>query len=219
MFRQTHQRIIKASLVSFCYCLIGLLIGASHPAFGQETQVNETDFKQISFDEGMKHQLNRSMPLTLGFPKNYEMLVIEPASQGVIWGTSDELAETEKTKVVPAKNGFFHARLTTNVGYDASIKQFICGPSCGEAEMDKQFKQMGASVKTEKATANGIPLIFLDIDLSSVHKAPIKKLYMAYIATLIDTNVMLISYRPAPTSEDQGLSIWTYFKKSLIESP
>lgn len=218
MFCQTSQRIIKASLVSFCCTLIGFLIVASQAAFAQKTPSNETDFKQISFDEGMKHQLNRSMPLTLGFPKNYEMLVIEPALQGVIWGTPDELAETQKTKAVPAKNGFFHGRLTTNVGYDASIKQFICGPSCGEAEMDKQFKQMGASVKTEKATANGIPLIFLEIDLSSVPKAPIKKLYMAYIATLIDTNVMLISYRPAPTSEDQGLSIWTYFKKSLIES-
>ena len=73
----------------------------------------------------MKDQLLRSMPLKLAFPEEYEMLILN-STQGVIWASPDDLAEIKRTDTAP-KGGYFHGRLTTNVGYDESKNSFICG--------------------------------------------------------------------------------------------
>jgi hypothetical protein len=187
---------------------------ASIPAFGQPS----SGFKQVSFDDAMTHQLNRSLPLTLGFPDGYAMLDLDSVS-GVIWGTPDELAEARKTNTVPQRNGYFYGRLTPNTGYDDAKGEFICGVDCDETDIPKQFSDLGIPVKMERARANGIPLLFLEADTSKMKGAATKKIYMAYIATLVDTNVFLISYRPPSNSDDQGAAVWAYFKKSLAGSP
>lgn len=191
-----------------------------------QTNAATPEFKQVAFDEGMKNQLIRSMPLTLGFPNAYEMLVLDPAIYGVMWGLPNDLEEIKRSKSVPAIAGVFHGRLTPRVGYVRSKQSFICGPECGEADMADQLRKEGVKdLKMEKAIANKIPLLFIEADTSELKQLTSKeknlfskKIYMVYIATLMDTNVMLISYRPPINSKDQGKATWEYFKRTLIKS-
>ena len=212
--RNTHRSwiaIVTAVLFFSCLCF------STGAADGLENM--KSTFKLVSFDEGMKHQLNRSLPLTLGLPVDYQMLVLDPPIQGVVWAMPNELSAMKITKSVPSVGGFFHGRLTENIGYDKNIQSFICGPECGEADIVAQLKKVGVKeITSEKFRANGIPLLFVEADTSAVKGSTTRKLYMAYIATLIDTNVILISYRPPASSEDQGRSVWGFFKKNLIKS-
>jgi hypothetical protein len=176
-----------------------------------------TGYRIIEFDEAMKNQVNRSLPLRLAFPEEYAMLA-SPAIRGVIWAMPADLAEIRKTNVAPPNAGIFYGRLTLNVSYDKDRKAF-CGPSCNDADLATQFEKAGISnVRTEKHETNGIPILLIEADASAVGGSTHNKLYMAYIATLIDTNVILISYRPPSNSNDGGVNVWKSFKKAVTES-
>jgi hypothetical protein len=180
--------------------------------------LERTGYRVIAFDEAMKNQLNRSIPLKLAFPEEYAMLALYPATQGVIWAMPADLAEIEKAKAAPPAAGIFHGRLTSNVIYDKAKKSF-CGPSCDESDTATQFKKAGlGDARTERYEVNGIPILLMEVDTSAVNGSGRNRVYMAYIGTLIDTKVMLISYRPPSNSNDDGVSVWESFKKALTES-
>jgi hypothetical protein len=197
--------------------LLTIFVGAELKADAEEFSTKQNaSYRVISFDEAMKDQLLRSMPLKLAFPEQYEMLILN-SKQGVIWASPDDLAEIKRTDAAP-KGGYFHGRLTPNIGYDERKNSFICGPNCSEEDMVSKIRQAARDVKVEKYAVNCIPIILIEMDTSNMKDAIIKKLYMAYIATLIDTNVWLISYRPPSNSDDDGGEVWAAFKKALTES-
>src|SRR5262245_44667793 len=173
-----------------------------------------TGEKIITFDELMKDQIIRSIHLRVSVPKEYERLQLHPAINGVVWTLPDEFEGIRQTKDLPSKSGYFHGRLTLNVGYDARNDSFICGPNCNEQALIQQLRNAADDAKFERRTMNGIPILLIEIDAVSKLKTTggATKLYMAYIATLIDTNVVLISYLPPSQSPDQGRAIWTAFK-------
>jgi hypothetical protein len=45
-----------------------------------------------------------------------------------------------------------------------------------------------------------------------------KRIYMAYVSTLIDSNVMLISYRAPADGPDDGAAVWQAFADALADS-
>src|SRR5262245_20357953 len=176
------------------------------------------DRKILTFDELMKDQIIRSIPLRVSVPKEYERLQLEYATDGVVWAPPDEFEGIKQTNNLPSKTGYFHGRLTLNVGYDLKTRSFICGPYCDEQELMKQAKDAADDAKFERHTVNGIPILLIEMDATSKLKTAggARKMYMAYIATLIDTNVVLILYMPPSQSPDQGGAMWTAFKQALV---
>ncbi len=195
-----------------------LAIVLSHGvAVGEEAGPStKPDFRTVDFDGAMKHQIVRSMPLKLAFPADYDMLVLDPAINGVVWARRADLDHIAKTKEVPPGAGMFHGRLTTRVGYDSASNSFICGPGCDEKKLQASIKASGADVvRWQKRVVNGIPMLLIEMGTDSMPGAVRKKLYMAYIAVLIDTNVMLISYSPPSDSKDDGETAWQAFTGAL----
>jgi hypothetical protein len=182
--------------------------------------VSEGPFKILKFDELMKDQIIRSIPLRVSIPKEYERLPLAPAVNGVVWARPDEFEAIRQTNDLPAKTGYFFGRLTLNVGYDAGTGSFICGPNCDEKALMRQVKDAADDAQFERRTVNGMPILLIEIDAVSKLKTAggATKMYMAYIATLIDTNVALITYLPPSQSPDQGRAAWTAFRQALVES-
>ncbi|MEZ5784911.1 MAG: hypothetical protein R3D62_00155 [Xanthobacteraceae bacterium] len=175
-------------------------------------------FKIVDFDAAMKDQLVRSMPLKVAIPADYEILVLNPAINGVVWARRAVLDKIAQTNEVPTDAGYFRGRLTVNVGYDAGKGAFICGSDCDESRFAASLRESGASnVVLNKHVVNGIPVLLVDADMKTTNGAG-RKLYMAYVATLIDTNVVLISYRPPSDSADGGAAVWKAFTTALTAS-
>jgi hypothetical protein len=210
------------SALSLAICLLTIVFSGGHStrAVAQEgNALTESDFKIIGFDEAMKDQLIRSMPLNLALPKDYEILVLKPATAGAIWARPADLEHIERTGEVTPEAGYFHGRLTLNVGYDSSKNSFFCGPGCDEDEISIRLEAAGAAgVKSQKHMVNGIPVLLIQGDGGSLQGVTRKKFYLAYIAVLIDTNVMLISYRAPLDSKDDGQAVWKSFTKALTET-
>src|SRR5262245_60875543 len=120
--------------------------------------------KILTFDELMKDQIIRSIPLRASVPKEYERLQLEPAVDGVVWARPEEFDGIRQTKNLPAKTGYFYGRLTLNVGYDVKIHSFICGPHCNEQALIQRTKDAVDDAKFERHTVNGIPLLLIEID-------------------------------------------------------
>src|SRR5262249_21456294 len=151
-----------------------------------------------------------------GFPDAARPLGPDRATSGVVGALPAGLEQVARPGEVPSPGGLFHGRLTTRVGYDRARQQFICGPDCGEKEFKASILAAGAAdVEMQKYVVNGIPVLLLDISTGTMQGARKKKVYMAYVAVLIDTNVMLISYSPPADSKDIGREAWQAFTSAL----
>jgi hypothetical protein len=205
---------LRVSRMLLAFPFVAILIDGAETTKAAHADVG---YRVVSFDAAMKSQIARSIPLQVAIPNSYEALVLDPP-RGVIWAEPGDLVEVKQANAAP-RHGNFHGRLTTNVGYDASKKSFICGPGCGEEMIVSRMSESvgGGNVKSEKHVVNGVPLLLLEIDTSRA--GAVKTIYMAYVATLIDTNVVLMSYRPAPDSQDAGAEVWRVFRNALIASP
>jgi hypothetical protein len=212
----TSRFSIRALAVALAAGLLAVVAGAT--ATGAVAQ-GAPNFKIVKFDDAMKDQLVRSLPLKLAFPADYEMLVLDPAINGTVWARRGDLDHIARTKDVPPGAGLFHGRLTTRVGYDRASNSFICGPGCGEADMKAELAAAGANViKIDKHVINGVPMLLLEIDTANMAGAVRKTLYMAYIAVLIDTNVFLISFSPPRDGTDDGRAAWQAFSRALTRT-
>jgi hypothetical protein len=207
---------MRSLLFVLAALLVLLTAGRAGEAIAQKV---ESGFKIVTFDKAMKDQLVRSLPLKLAFPADYEMLVLDPAINGTVWARRGDLDHIARTKKPPPGAGLFHGRLTASVGYDHARNAFICGPGCDEEDIKADIEKTGAdSVKLQKHSVNGVPVLSLEMGTANMAGATRKKLYLAYIAVLIDTNVFLISYSPPLDSPDHGSAAWQDFIGTLTQT-
>jgi hypothetical protein len=216
---RTSSHRLRAIALALAAGLLALVAGHGHAAESQNAgTATRPGFKIVGFDDAMKDQIVRSLPLRLAFPLDYDMLVLDPAINGVVWARRPDLDHVARTQEFPPGAGKFHGRLTMRVGYDRASNSFICGPGCDETQLEKHIKATGADdVRWQKRVVNGIPMLLIEMGTGNMPGATRKKLYMAYIAVLIDTNVMLISYSPPSDSEDDGRAAWQAFTDALAD--
>ena len=206
----------RSLLFGLAAVLVLLATGRAGEAIAQKV---ESGFKVVKFDEAMKDQLVRSLPLKLAFPADYEMLALDPAINGTVWARRDDLDHIARTKKPPPGAGLFHGRLTASIGYDRARDAFICGPGCDEKDIKANIEKTGADgVKLQKHSVNGVPILLIEMGTANMAGATRKKLYMAYIAVLIDTNVFLISYSPPLDRADHGSATWQAFTDALART-
>src|SRR5262245_17670613 len=91
-FRELFFVLVFTALAMFAPC------GEATMAFAQEPgAATDKDFKVVPFDEAMPGQIVRSMPLKFAFPKDFEMLVMNSASAGVVWALPSDLDQIRQT--------------------------------------------------------------------------------------------------------------------------
>ena len=126
----------------------------------------------------------------------------------------------QKSETKPRDTGFFRAKLSLNVGYDAQTDKFIGTPNdINDTDLIQEIEAQGIKVfRIERKNIGEFPLLILEIEVP--YSETTRKVNFAYIATLVDTNVLWISYYftlPADATKDPA--IWERFEASLERTP
>jgi hypothetical protein len=124
----SHNRFPAVPLV-LATGLLAIVLSHGAAAAEQAGPSTTPNFRIVDFDEAMKHQIVRSMLLKLAFPADYDMLVLDPEINGVVWARRADLDHIARTKEVPPGAGVFHGRLTTRVGYDSASTRSCAAPA------------------------------------------------------------------------------------------
>jgi tetratricopeptide (TPR) repeat protein len=171
-------------------------------------------YKRVTLDALVNHGLVRPVPLAMAIPTNYAL--VDPGP-GYVWADPGEHERVRATRSMPT-TGSFWARLTPNTGYDPARDRFVCGPDCTEADMPRQLESSGVTgVAMERQTVGGVPVLLVEATPLPPAAGKTPRVYMAYVAVGVDTNVLLISYRPPANGEAEGERVWETFKRSLSE--
>jgi hypothetical protein len=166
------------------------------------------DFKRVSFDEFFDRQVV-SLPLSLEIPSQYEHakgLKISPTYS--YWMQAGEVAHAAKSQDLPAKTGYIYGKLTPNEGFDRKKKKFT-----SEDEVDAQIAKTGMTLIEKKCLeAKGFPLFSYIVEAKNG-----TVICSLFVATLVDTNVLYIGYRPPNNDLRTAKKVWTRLLTSLGE--
>jgi len=136
-----------------------------------------------------------------------------------LWTTPKNRELIEKNGTSDPDEGNIQLRIATQIGYDRRTDSFICGPECNEETIVQNMKEGGFEVvSNERHSVNGVPIWLLEATPSEPGNGP-KKIYLAYLATLIDTNAVVLTYGPPTANPVAGVQIWTDIKNAVLSSP
>jgi len=167
-------------------------------------------FRDLGFRELTAGSVAADLPLRFRLPAG-----LVPVRDGfqTWWMDADDRAAYAADPSHTPRDGFFSVTLTLNVGYDAARDRFFGG---GEGEGDETtmadgFTRAGvADVSVERATVNGIPVLVID------GRQDERRIAMAYIATLIDTNVLLLHYSHPTSFREIDARRWNEMKTAIL---
>ncbi|MDB6132993.1 MAG: hypothetical protein JWM59_1236 [Verrucomicrobiales bacterium] len=191
----------------FAFVLL-MMIGAplSSPAAGEEPKM-----KTVTIDKFFDGQL-QPLPLRLSIPANYVhakgMDVEETYSY---WMPPSEVKAAAASGDLPVKTGYIYGKISMSMAWLPDKKKFS-----GEAGYKESLKEDGITLISERhRDANGYPVWASIASAKSEDGKSIKRLYMAYLATKIETNCIYIAYMPpAKLPEAESDKIWN----SIIDS-
>jgi hypothetical protein len=173
----------------------------------------------VSLDEATNHALVRAMPLKVAIPRSFKLFPDQPYPGNWLWTSQKSYDTIEKDGKSDGSEGLLQLRISTQIGYDRASDAFICGPGCGQAQIVKQMNDAGFRVQAnERRTVNGVPAWFLEAT-AGPPGAPSQNLYLAYLATLMDTNVVVLTWGPPLKDPARGERVWTAIKQTLMSSP
>jgi len=155
---------------------------ASCSSITQSVETTPVSCKQFFADQVV------SLPLNFNIPKQYvHAKGIEAPFTYSYWMRPEDVDRSRDTGSLPAKHGYLFGKLTLNVGYNQATKTFSL-----EEKFKTEYEENGFKVISyKKHHVGGYPVF------SSILKSPEGKIAsMTYIATLIDTNTLLVNYLP-----------------------
>jgi hypothetical protein len=174
--------------------------------FAHGVAAETSEFKKVTFDEFFAGQV-ASIPLSLEIPSQYvhaEGLKI-PFSYSY-WMRAEEVAAAAKSQDLPKKTGYVYGKLTPNEGFDKKKGKFT-----SEDNFQSQLAQAGMKVIEKKRfDANGFPVFSYLVrgkDGTIVGSA--------FVATVIDTNVLYFGYRPPNNDLKVAQKVWQRLLDSL----
>ncbi len=200
--------------VVIVFASISLLV---YSCAGTATEHANRESVVMSFDDATKGLLNRSVPLKVALPRQYKLFVDEPVAGTWMWTSQAIRDAIDKNGAAPANAGVFQARITTELAYDQVHGQFFA-EGADEQTLLARMRESGLTdFKAEKLTINNVPVLLLQGGMAGPDGKTIQ-IYMAYVATLVSTNVVLVSYRAPSDPLIEGPRVWGAFVEALRSS-
>jgi hypothetical protein len=189
--------------------------GSVSPITQTQAQTQQTplatapSMREMPFDEflaGILSEKNK-IPIKIAIPAEYVHSTFANSPFSSYWMTPAGAEKAQRTGDLPTESGWIFGELSSGVGYDIGKKAFT-----GLDVSDKELSRAGFTlVSKESGVANGYPITFLQI----VNNSTKKPVYMMYVATLLGTNVVVVSYRPANNDRVLGDAVWSKLKESV----
>lgn len=130
----------------------------------------------------------------------------------------------QNTEILPLlpDNAFFNALFSTNVGYDQKNDQFInILNDMNDTAALQKYKSSGMKINdVERRYIGEYPILIIEADVTYPDTATntklTRKINFVYVASLVETNVVLLYFDFALTGENPKThDIWEHFKNSF----
>jgi hypothetical protein len=143
------------------------------------------------------------------------------------WGTPEDMEyvrANQNTKITPLlpENAFFTATFSSNVAYDRTTNRFINAVNdMNDTVALQEYKTAGIKVNhAERINVGEYPMVIIEADVtypdSASNKSLVRKIHFVYIASLIETNVVLLYFDFSLTKDDpKAYTTWEHFKNSF----
>jgi hypothetical protein len=159
-------------------------------------------------------------PITIEIPEDYDMFTAPSAFRTYFWMPQKygEIFQASETK--PRDTNFFQAKLSLNVGYDAATDRFIGAPNdVNDREAISALEDQGIKVnRVERKSIGEYPILIMEME--APYADTTRKMNIVYFATLVETNVLWITYYFAlPENPSIDNAIWEHFELSLERIP
>ena len=167
----------------------------------------------VSLNAAMNDELVRTIPLQIAIPTSFKLFPNEPYPGNYTWTTQKSYDALQSTGTTDQDEGLLQLRISTSVGYDRDRDQFICGPGCGEKELVRSMAASGASIRnSDRKRVNDVPVWYVEANIQG------GVAYMAYIATLVDTNAVVLTWGPPRSHPEMGDRVWAVIKETMAAS-
>lgn len=177
------------------------------------------DVKRVSLKEFIPSLLFE-FPISFEIPDEYVMFTVNSEYDTYYWLPQDKGELMQKTDTKPRDTNFFRAKLSLNVGYDSQTDKFIGAPNgADDKDLIQEIESQGIKVyRIERKNIGEFPVLIMEIEVP--YSETTRMVNFAYIATLVETNVLWVSYYfTLPTNLEKDREIWDRFEKSLERTP
>lgn len=147
-------------------------------------------------------------PLKVVIPASFERANL-PDSYGSYWMPPDRVQAAAESGALPTDTGYFYAKLSPDVAYDAEKNIFV---GFEDQDNTEEFKQLGIEdFQWKRMSFRGYPAVV------SSFTHPTKKTgrYNMYIVTLSDSMVIHIAYTAPDGDAARGADTWNQFLAAL----
>lgn len=177
------------------------------------------DVKRVSLKEFIPDLLF-DFPISFEIPQDYVLFSVPSDYGAYYWMPQTDGELFQKTETKPRDTSFFRAKLSLNVGYDSQTDKFINTPNdINDTDLIQEIESQGIKVyRIERKNIGEYPILIMEIEVP--YSETTRMVNFAYIATLVDTNVLWISYYfTLPTNPEKDREIWNRFETSLERTP
>ena len=170
------------------------------------------DFKWVSLAEFVDREFPTQAPMDVAVPAHFNTVQFDSpgSSDNVYWMRPQDMKRADRSGDLPIEHGFMYGKITLNVGYDGRKDRFV-----GVEDQDiDQIPQQGIErYQMQRFLAGEHPVLLLSYTLNDKHIAG------AYVATLIDSNVVYIAFRPANNDRNLAQTFIQRMGERLTPSP
>ncbi len=200
--------------VSWWFLLPVVAIGVWHPPLKAASDI---EFQTLPFNEFCGNNFNfgeeyedAPLPIRVDIPAIYVMTQV-PQDIAVNWSTPSDVDRILKPDTPKQENGYFSVKISMSLGYDQKRDVFADLEHDGH-DLAKLYRDQGLrDVSVTRYTAKGFPVLIVEATLDNGRKAR-----MAYFATKIATNTILITYVHRHKWSDWDPVVWERFKQTLL---
>lgn len=184
------------------------------------------DFQRVALNDFFPN-LIVSMPLSMEIPKEYVIFAPKDTTPPYYWGTPEDMEyvrANQNTNILPLlpDHAFFTALFSTNVGYDQKTDQFINTINdMSDTVTLQEYKAAGMKINdVEKRYIGEYPILIIEADVtypdSATNTKLTRKINFVYVASLVETNVVLLYFDFSLTKDDPiAYTTWEHFKNSF----
>jgi hypothetical protein len=177
------------------------------------------DVKRVSLKEFIPSLLFE-FPISFEIPQDYVLFTAPSEVDTYYWMPQTDGELFQKTETEPRDISFFRATFSLNVGYDVQTDKFIGAPNdINDKDLIQEIESQGIKVyRIERKNIGEYPILIIEIEVP--YSETTRRVNFAYIATLVETNVLLIRYYfSLPTNPEKDRAIWDRFETSLERIP
>lgn len=169
--------------------------------------------RDVGFGEFTTNSFLHDLPVAFRIPAGYVAVSPEGQATRTYWMSRTDSAAQAANPEHTMRDGFYSVALSLNVGYDPGKDRFF-SEAGDETTMKADFERGGfTGVSLERHLVNGFPVLFVEAENNG------RRGMLAYIASLVDTNVVYAFYVHPESFREVDQARWDAFKAAILASP